>query len=136
MVDDDEPQVLVTMVPFWNPFDPLRHSLQFDLRTGRLLNYEPPVSKKPESFTDIMLDLHRGLFLDLPGELFVGVMAYCLWFLSFRVVLYGPFMKKLDFGTVRYNRSRRLKWLDLHNLLGIVIAAWLLVVGITGVMNE
>ena len=45
-------------------------------------------------------------------------------------------MKKLDFGTVRYNRSRRLKWLDLHNLLGIVIAAWLLVVGITGVMNE
>jgi uncharacterized iron-regulated membrane protein len=44
-------------------------------------------------------------------------------------------MKKLEFGTVRAARSSRLKWLDLHNLLGIVTLAWLLVVGTTGVIN-
>src|SRR3546814_9015329 len=51
------------------------------------------------------------------------------------VVLYRPFMTKLPFGMVRRDRSRRLKWLDLHNLLGIVTAGWLLVVGLTGVID-
>jgi uncharacterized iron-regulated membrane protein len=36
---------------------------------------------------------------------------------------------------VRKDRSRRVTWLDLHNLLGIVTVAWLLVVGATGAMN-
>ena len=39
------------------------------------------------------------------------------------VVLYAPFMRKLEFGTVRRGRaarSSRLRWLDLHNFLGIV----------------
>lgn len=136
-IDDDEPQVLVTMAPSWKWDDPLRHSLQFDARTGKLLNDEPPESKKPRTFIEIMLDLHRGLFLDLPGELFLGLMGI-LFVISIisGLVLYGPFMKKLKFGTLRHDRSRRLKWLDLHNLLGIVTAAWLLVVGITGIFNE
>jgi uncharacterized iron-regulated membrane protein len=51
------------------------------------------------------------------------------------VVVYRPFMAKLDFGTVRTGRSRRLKWLDYHNLLGIVTLAWVSVVGLTGVIN-
>jgi uncharacterized iron-regulated membrane protein len=51
------------------------------------------------------------------------------------VVLYGPFMRKLAFGTVRRKQSARLKWLDLHNLLGIVALVWFLVVGATGVIN-
>jgi uncharacterized iron-regulated membrane protein len=136
-VDDDEPQVLVNMAPGWNPDDPLRHSLQFDSRTGKLLNDEPPFSQKPASFIDTMLDLHRGLFIDLPGELFLGLMGV-LFVISIisGVVLYAPFMKKLDFGTIRQDKSRRLKWLDLHNLLGIATAIWLFVVGATGVMNE
>jgi uncharacterized iron-regulated membrane protein len=29
-------------------------------------------------------------------------------------VLYTPFMRKLDFGTIRRDRSARLKWLDWH----------------------
>jgi len=136
-VDDDEPQVLVNMAPTWDPRDPMRHSLQFDSRTGKLLKDEPPFAQRPATFIDIMLDLHRGLFLDLAGELFLGVIGvlFVISILS-GIVLYGPFMKKLDFGTVRRDRSRRLKWLDLHNLLGIVTAAWLLVVGLTGVINE
>jgi uncharacterized iron-regulated membrane protein len=51
-------------------------------------------------------------------------------------VLYAPFMRKLSFGTIRTARAVRLKWLDLHNLLGITLAAWMLVVGLTGVINE
>jgi uncharacterized iron-regulated membrane protein len=41
----------------------------------------------------------------------------------------------MKFGTVRTDRSPRLRWLDLHNLLGIATVAWMLVVGSTGVMN-
>lgn len=44
-------------------------------------------------------------------------------------------MRKLGFGTLRTSRSARLKWLDYHNLLGIVALAWMTVVGITGVIN-
>jgi uncharacterized iron-regulated membrane protein len=45
-------------------------------------------------------------------------------------------MKRLEFGTVRRGRSRRIAWLDRHNLLGVVTLVWALVVGLTGVMNE
>ncbi len=51
------------------------------------------------------------------------------------VVVYTPFMRKLDFATVRSQRSSRPKWLNLHNVLGIVTLAWVLVVDVTGVIN-
>jgi uncharacterized iron-regulated membrane protein len=51
------------------------------------------------------------------------------------IVLYAPFMRRLDFGTVRSDRSAQVRWLDLHNLLGIVTLAWALVVGATGIIN-
>jgi uncharacterized iron-regulated membrane protein len=50
------------------------------------------------------------------------------------VVLYAPFMRKLDFGAVRQSRPRA-KWLDLHNLLGIVTLVWAFTVGATGMIN-
>ncbi|MFD2146720.1 PepSY-associated TM helix domain-containing protein [Mucilaginibacter antarcticus] len=86
---------------------------------------------------DMMFNLHVDMFMGLPGELFLGVMGL-LFVISIisGVVLYGPFMKKLDFGEIRKHRSSRLKWLDLHNLLGIATAVWLLVVGATGVFND
>src|SRR3546814_14397417 len=85
----------------------------------------------------IMLTLHVGVFAVRPGELLLGLMGllFVVAIVS-GVVLYGPFMKKLDFGTVRAARSTRLKWLDLHNLLGIVTLVWAFVVGMTGVINE
>ena len=137
VVDDEEPQTLVFMAPTMQPDDKGLHRLQFDQRTGKLLKDEPPFDKQPLTFIGLMLSLHADLFLDLPGELFLGFMGL-LFVISIisGIVLYGPFMKKLDFGTVRFERSKRLKWLDLHNLLGIATAVWLLVVGITGVMNE
>lgn len=136
-VDDEEPQVEVTMIPKLTDDPKLSHSLQFDARTGQLLKDELPDNQQPQTFIGLMLSLHADLFMDLPGELFLGLMGL-LFVISVvsGIVLYGPFMKKLDFGTVRIERSKRLKWLDLHNLLGIATAVWLLIVGATGVMNE
>jgi uncharacterized iron-regulated membrane protein len=70
------------------------------------------------------------------GKLFLGFMGLLLLAaIVSGVVLYAPFMRKLDFGTVRHGRTARLRWLDLHNLLGIVTVVWALVVGTTGVVN-
>jgi uncharacterized iron-regulated membrane protein len=139
-VDDDEPQIYVWMAPSFATMkaDPrTMHSIRFDARTAQVLETSKSTAQQPKTFIDIMLALHTDLFLDLPGELFLGLMAllFVVAIVS-GVVLYGPFMKKLDFGTVRSGRSPRLKWLDLHNLLGIVVMAWTLIVGVTGVMNE
>jgi uncharacterized iron-regulated membrane protein len=78
----------------------------------------------------VMFHLHVDLFAGLWGKLFLGFMGLLLIVaIVSGVVLYAPFMRKLDFGTVRHGRTARLKWLDLHNLLGIVTLVWALVVG-------
>ncbi|MFQ6571982.1 PepSY-associated TM helix domain-containing protein [Pseudomonas sp. UM16] len=108
------------------------HSQSFDTRTGELFPPQPP----DDGFMNLILRLHTDLFLGLPGYLFLGFMGLLLVAsLVSGVVVYTPFMRKLDFATVRSGRSQRLKWLDLHNVLGIVTLAWVLVVGITGVIN-
>jgi len=104
----------------------------FDARTGAML----PAKANYGKFSDFLLDLHESLFLGLPGILFLGVMGLLLVVaLVSGVVVYLPFMRKLDFVTIRKGRSARLKWLDMHNMIGIVTLAWLLVVGVTGVIN-
>lgn len=103
-----------------------------DARTGEVLG-QPPLSS---GFMYVMFSLHVNLFAGLAGMLFLGFMGILLLVaIVSGAVLYGPFMKKLEFGSVRAERSTRLKWLDLHNLIGIVTLAWLLVVGATGVIN-
>ncbi len=139
-VDDDEPQVYVWMAPSFlmaKEKPKSVHFIRFDARTGQLLSRSVPADQQSLSFVGWMLRLHRNLFAGLPGELFLGGMG--LLFLTAilsGVVLYGPFMRKLEFGAVRAERGRRLKWLDLHNLLGIVTLAWMFVLGTTGVINE
>jgi uncharacterized iron-regulated membrane protein len=136
-IDDDEPQVVVYMMPDLKGRPDTRHAMQFDARTGKLLKDEPPASRQPQTFLGLMFSLHTDLFAGLLGELFLCLMGLLFVFsIVSGIVLYGPFMKKLDFGTVRKGRSARLKWLDLHNLIGIATAVWLLVVGVTGVINE
>lgn len=108
------------------------HTVAVDARTAQVLA-EP---KFDEGFMYWMLRLHVDLFADLPGKLFLGGMGLLLVAaIVSGVVLYPPFMRKLAFGTVRRDRSPRVKWLDLHNLLGAVTLAWALVVGATGVIN-
>jgi len=104
----------------------------YDSRTGALLQDLP----LREGFLHVMFMLHVELFSGLPGTLFLSGMGllFVASILS-GVVVYGPFMRKLPFGTVRHAGSPRLAWLDLHNLLGIVTVVWALVVGGTGVVN-
>lgn len=105
--------------------------LTYDARTGELLRQTPLRS----GFMLLMLKLHTDLFAGLPGALLLGFMG--LLFLVSLVsgaVVYGPWMKKLPYGTVRRNKSPRLKWLDLHNVLGMSTLSWALVVGVTGVL--
>jgi uncharacterized iron-regulated membrane protein len=85
---------------------------------------------------EFILQLHTDMFLGLPGMLFLGAMGLLLVVaLVSGVVLYAPFMRRLPFGTVRANKAARTRWLDYHNLLGVVTLAWVLVVGVTGVVN-
>jgi uncharacterized iron-regulated membrane protein len=136
-IDEHEPQVWVSMIPDIKDDPKFTHNIQLDARTGAVRKDNPAENVMPKTFMDIMFSLHVDLFMELPGELFLGFMGV-LFVISIvsGVVLYGPFMKKLDFGTVRSHRSSRLKWLDLHNLLGIATTIWLLVVGLTGVFND
>ncbi|MFT3815825.1 MAG: PepSY-associated TM helix domain-containing protein [Acidovorax sp.] len=138
--DDDEPQVYVWMAPSWSALkvDPkAAHFIRFDARTAQVLEESKPPAEQRPSFMGVMSSLHEDLFAGLPGELFLGLMALLFGIaIVSGVVLYGPFMKKLDFGTVRRDRHARLQWLDLHNLLGIVTLTWTFVVGATGLMNE
>lgn len=138
-IDDDEPKVIVFMAPSWTTFtrDPdSRHWLKFDARTGALIRdsaAQPPAA----AFILLLFHLHADLLAGLPGALFMAAMGgLFLAALVSGVVLYAPFMRRLRFGTVRRSRSPRLRWLDIHNLLGVVALAWMMVVGFTGVINE
>ena len=89
-----------------------------------------------EGFMAVMYRLHVDLFAGLPGKLFLGLMGLLLVIaIVSGVVLYPPYMRKQEFGTVRHARGGRIRWLDLHNLLGMVTLCWALVVGVTGVVN-
>lgn len=108
------------------------HTVVVDARTAKVLA-EPRLD---EGFMHLMLRLHADLFAGLPGKLFLGFMGLLLIVAIISgIAIYGPFMRKLEFGTVRRDRTPRIYWLDLHNLLGIVTLAWLLVVGATGIIN-
>ncbi|HAB06350.1 MAG: PepSY domain-containing protein [Alcanivorax sp.] len=129
--DTDRPVVNVTSGPTPDASDGEMHFASFDRTSGELVpgHHEGGVM-------DFILKLHTDMFLGLPGMLFLGAMGFLLFIaIVSGVVLYAPFMRKLDFGTLRTERSKRIKWLDYHNLLGVVTVAWLTVVGLTGVIN-
>ena len=84
----------------------------------------------------VMLKLHTDMYAGQAGKLFLGAMGllFLLAIIS-GVVLYWPFTRRLRFGTIRDDKSRRIIWLDWHNLLGAVTIVWALVVGATGTIN-
>lgn len=89
-----------------------------------------------QGFMYWMYRLHVDLFAGLAGKLFLGAMGLLLLLaIVSGIVLYAPFMRKLDFGTIRRQRRRRIFWLDQHNLIGIATLTWALAVGGTGVVN-
>ncbi|HUD28974.1 MAG TPA: PepSY-associated TM helix domain-containing protein [Novosphingobium sp.] len=105
-----------------------RHVL-VDMATGRVV---PEAVGSP--VLDFIRDLHVDMLAGLAGSLFLGAMGLLLLVaIVSGVAIYGPFTRKLPFGTLR--AGRRARWLDLHNLLGIVTLAWLGAVGLTGAIN-
>ncbi len=139
-VDDDEPKIVVSMAPSWQAYaqnHKAAHWIKFDAHTGQVLKQSRPFDADGVRFLDVILNLHKDMFAGLPGELFLGSMAllFVLAIVSGAAV-YGPFMRKLDFATIRVDRSRRVKWLDIHNVLGVITLVWMLVVGLTGAINE
>jgi uncharacterized iron-regulated membrane protein len=129
--DTDRPVVNVTSGPRPDAPATQMHFASIARTTGAILPAAPT-----GGIMDIILRLHTDMFAGLPGMLFLGVMGllFVIAIVS-GVVLYAPFMRKISFGTVRASRSTRLKWLDHHNLMGVVTAAWVFVVGLTGVIN-
>jgi uncharacterized iron-regulated membrane protein len=129
--DNDQPSMTITTAP--RPDSPAADMTiqSFDRSTGQTMGVEDE-----GGVMHFLLQLHIDMFLGLPGMLFLGAMGllFVVAIVS-GVVLYAPFMRKLDFGTLRVSRSERLKWLDYHNLLGVVALAWATVVGVTGVIN-
>src|SRR5690606_23770896 len=84
----------------------------------------------------VMLRLHVDLYAGLAGKLLLAFMGILFTLaIIYGVVLYAPFMRRLKFADVRQTRARRTRWLDLHNLIGVVTLTWALVVGLTGVIN-
>jgi len=130
--DQEEPLLMVITAesPMALPED--FYYQYFDLPSGQRLDTSQP----NEGFMYVMFKLHVDMFAGLPGMLFLGVMGLLMLVaIVTGVVLYAPFMRKLDFGSVRVDKGRRTRWLDLHNLLGIVTVVWLFVVGFTGAIN-
>lgn len=133
---DDDGEVIVVMAPADSPNRSQDHRVEFDAQSAQVLEDLPPEGRQPMTFMRLVLRLHTELLAGFAGEmLLVGAGGVFLVALVSGALLYGPFMRKLDFGRVR-PQSSRLRWLDLHNLLGICVLAWLLVVGVTGVLNE
>ena len=129
--DNEQPSLTITTAPLpGSPAEAMTIQL-FDRSTGAAI-----ATLDEGGVMHFLLQLHTDMFLGLPGMLFLGAMGVLFTAaLVSGVVLYAPFMRKLDFGTVRASRSTRVKWLDYHNLLGIVALAWAAVVGVTGVIN-
>jgi uncharacterized iron-regulated membrane protein len=131
--DRHEPDVLLVSIGPSLDADPTKNRfIRLDAHSGAFLD-SPDVTGR---FTYIMLKLHTDMFAGLPGKLFLGLMGilFCVAIVS-GVVVYSPSMRKLRFGTYRSSRPRIVRWLDVHNLVGITTVVWMLVVGFTGVLN-
>jgi uncharacterized iron-regulated membrane protein len=131
--DRDDPDSLLLSVGKTIDADPSHNRIvRLDAHTGAYLD-APDVTGR---FTYIMLKLHTDMFAGLPGKLFLGLMGilFCVAIVS-GIVVYAPSMRKLRFGAYRSDRPRIVRWLDVHNLAGILLVMWTLVVGLTGVIN-
>jgi len=131
--DREEPEIVMLSLGKTVDSDPEQNRLvRLDSRTGEFLDEVDFRSR----LTFVFYRLHVDLYAGLPGKLFLGLMGllFCVAIVS-GVVLYWPSTRKLNFGAVRRDKSRLVRWLDLHNLLGVATVVWALTVGFTGVIN-
>ncbi|MGY6270994.1 PepSY-associated TM helix domain-containing protein [Achromobacter denitrificans] len=130
----DAPALLVTLrVTDAQGAEAVRRQV-YSLLDGRPTALPPPRSA---GAMEAVRRLHTDMYAGLPGTLFLGGMALLLAVAMVSgIALYGPFMRKRPFGSVRRDRNPRVRWLDLHNFLGIAAAAWIVVIALTGVINS
>jgi uncharacterized iron-regulated membrane protein len=116
-----------------------RRQIVYDAASGAYLEdlkRDPNARHPVRTFLGIMNRLHIELMAGQTGEYVLAFMGAL--FVAATVsgmVLYAPFMWKLEFGEIRRERSARARWLDIHNLVGVATVGWVVVVGVTGVMN-
>lgn len=127
--DPDKPLIYAITAPSPQASEDEARIATFDSRNGARV-HAPPFDEGVMAF---LLELHAHLLLGIPGQLFLGLVGLVfLVAVVSGVVVYAPFMRRLAFGTVRKDRSKRVKWLDTHNMVGIVTLGWVSVVGLTG----
>lgn len=128
---DDEPAWFVAMGRTADAADATA-IYKYDARTGAMIHDVTQSGKVMRAIRD----LHVSLFAGLPGTLFIGLMGF-----AFVASILSGFMvyrfhwQSVPLGTIRRNRSARVFWLDWHNLLGMAAMAWMLLVGVTGIVN-
>lgn len=126
-----DPQITVTVGPRPDARESDMRLYSYNRATGA------PLGEVPRGgVMAFLLQLHTDLLLGLPGMLFLGVMGvlFIVAIVS-GLILYVPFMHRLAFGTLREDRSARVRRLDEHNLLGVLTLGWALAVGLTGAIN-
>lgn len=131
--DHDEPNAVFASLSDSLKASPNNYKI---ISLNRVTGNVHETATESEGFMYTMLRLHVDLFAGVPGKLFMAFMGvlFVIAIIS-GFMLYGPIMKKFDFGMIRTDKSRKLKWLDMHNMLGIVTLTWAMVVGLTGVIN-
>ncbi|WP_343650113.1 PepSY-associated TM helix domain-containing protein [Herbaspirillum sp.] len=134
--DDDAPYINIGLRPDADASPASTHRLRFDARDGRLLREIAASDSGKLDTMALLRQLHATLLGGLPGGLLMAAVALLfLVALVSGVVLYAPFTRKQPFGRIRRSSSR-VRWLDLHKLLGISTVVWTCVVGATGLFNE
>ncbi len=135
----DHPETFVGLAPSWAAYvaDPDGQPyIGFDARTGAERERSGQAPPPSSGFIDLMYRLHLDMFLGMPGQYFMLAMGVCLVAaLVSGVALYGPFTRRMAFGEIRAGAART-RWLDIHNVLGIVTLVWVGVVGLTGALNN
>ena len=127
----DNPIITVTVGPRADAGEAEMRLFSYDRSTGAAVGEVPR-----GGVMAFLLQLHTDLLLGLPGMLFLGAMGVLfLIAIVSGVVLYVPFMHRLAFGTLRFDRSARVRRLDEHNLLGVLALGWTLAIGATGAIN-
>ncbi|MDX3906715.1 MAG: PepSY-associated TM helix domain-containing protein [Pigmentiphaga sp.] len=127
--DDEEPVLFISLTPAGTKAGGALFT--YDARTGELVHEGALRSLAMR----LLAKLHTDMFAGLPGSLVLAAMGvlFAVSVVS-GVAVYAPILSRVPFGTVRRGRSARIKWLDLHNLVGMVALLWMLLVGLTGVL--
>ncbi|HEB4016190.1 TPA: PepSY domain-containing protein, partial [Pseudomonas aeruginosa] len=100
--------------------------LDLDPASGRVLPPTPAL--------DLLLNLHKSLFVGFPGRVLVSLIGVSLLLLCLAGVLLHS-RRWRDLRRWRRDRGLRLALFDLHGLIGIWGLPWLLLFGFTGALS-